>query len=444
MRHDALERAAGSFIGRLVRRHRGGERAAVQALVLGWLGVIFHPLYFVLFTWVFPQPYESPAARLLGTAAGAAGIAIARYRPRWCARYVPLALTFLLPFFGAYMFMMNDAAGAWAQCLTVMLVGLFHFPTGLALRCYAAGIALACLGVALQGKGAVIPTQAVLEQLPVHGMIIALLGLARFSRLALEQEKMAGLGEGLGAVAHEMRTPLASMDANVRGLTRMLQAMPAGQPAGSRAGSMAGSAAGLPAGLPENVRDAMSRVQYEVRHMNHLIDLFLLSANAVRRRHEPFETVSMADAVQAVLRRYPFTGPEQSGAVAVEVRGNFRFSGQHELTVVILLNLLRNALKAIHRAGKGRVRIVVDGNRRTPRLLFIDTACGIAARRLPLIFQRFYAYPAHNGTGIGLALCRQIMRAWNAEIRCVSREHAYAIFVLEFPSQRSTPFPGAS
>jgi two-component system CAI-1 autoinducer sensor kinase/phosphatase CqsS len=422
MRHDAFERAAGGFIGRLARRHRGGERAAIQAFVLGWVGVILHPFYFVLFTWVLPQPYESPAVRLAGIAVGAAGIAAARYRTRWCQAYVPFAVTFLLPFFGSYMFMMNGAAGAWAQCLTVMIVGLFHFPTRFALRCYAAGTALACLGVVLQGKGDVVASRGVLEQLPVHAMIILLLGMARFSRLALEQEKMAGLGEGLGSVAHEMRTPLASMEANVRGLTRMLQALPAGQ--------------------PEEMRHAMGRVQYEVRHMNHLIDLFLLSANAMRRRHEPFETVSMADAVQSVLRRYPFTSPEQGEAVAVEVRGNFRFAGQHELTVVILLNLLRNALKAIHRAGKGRVRIVVDGNRKSPRLLFIDTACGIAARRLPLIFQRFYAYPAHNGTGIGLALCRQIMRAWNADIRCVSREHAYSIFVLEFPVQRSS-LPGA-
>jgi two-component system CAI-1 autoinducer sensor kinase/phosphatase CqsS len=422
MRHDAFERAAGGFIGRLARRHRGGERAAIQAFVLGWVGVILHPFYFVLFTWVLPQPYESPAVRLAGIAVGAAGIAAARYRTRGCQAYVPFAVTFLLPFFGSYMFMMNGAAGAWAQCLTVMIVGLFHFPTRFALRCYAAGTALACLGVVLQGKGDVVASRGVLEQLPVHAMIILLLGMARFSRLALEQEKMAGLGEGLGSVAHEMRTPLASMEANVRGLTRMLQALPAGQ--------------------PEEMRHAMGRVQYEVRHMNHLIDLFLLSANAMRRRHEPFETVSMADAVQSVLRRYPFTSPEQGEAVAVEVRGNFRFAGQHELTVVILLNLLRNALKAIHRAGKGRVRIVVDGNRKSPRLLFIDTACGIAARRLPLIFQRFYAYPAHNGTGIGLALCRQIMRAWNADIRCVSREHAYSIFVLEFPVQRSS-LPGA-
>ncbi|MBB3225056.1 sensor histidine kinase [Pseudoduganella umbonata] len=423
MGHDAFERAAGGFIGRLARRHRGGERAAIQAFVLGWLSLVLHPLYFVVFTWVFPQPYESPALRLLGTAVGAAGIVAARYRTRWCELYVPVALTFVLPFFGSYMFMMNGASSAWTQCLTVMIVGLFHFPTGLALRCYAGGIALACLCVVLQDNGGVILSQGVLEQLPVHAMIVLLLGLARFSRVALEQEKMAGLGEGLGAVAHEMRTPLAAMEANVRGLTRMLQALPAGQ--------------------PDELRHALGRVQYEVRHMNHLIDLFLLSANAVRRRHEPFETVSMADAVQAVLRRYPFTSQEQSETVTVEVRGNFRFSGQHELTVVILLNLLRNALKAIHRAGKGRVRIVVDGNRKVPRLLFIDTACGIAARRLPLIFQRFYAYPAHNGTGIGLALCRQIMRAWHAEIRCLSREHAYSIFVLEFPVQRSTPPSGA-
>lgn len=422
MRHDATERAAGSFIGRLLRRHRGGERAAVQAVVLGWLGVLFHALYFVLFTWVFPQPFESPAARLLGIAVGAAGIVAERFGTRWCRLYVPCALTFLLPFFGTYMFLMNAGTPAWTQCLLVMIVALFHFPTRLALQAYVVGTVLACLCAALHGQAAVLTTQAVLQQLPVHWLVIALLCAARFSRSALEQEKLAGLGEGLGAVAHEMRTPLASMEANVRGLTRMLQA--------------------LPAGTPDDIRLALARVHYEVRHMNHLIDLFLMSASAVRRRLDPFETVSMADAVEAVLRRYPFASPAQSDTVTVEVKRNFRFSGQHELTVVILLNLLRNALKAIHRAGKGRVRIVVDGGRRTPRVLFIDTACGIAARRLPLIFQRFYAYPAHNGTGIGLALCRQIMRAWNADIRCVSREHAYAIFVLEFPVQRSTPPSG--
>ncbi len=421
---DRPDRSAASLVGTLLRRHRNGERATMQALLLGWMGVLCHPAYFAIFTWVFPQPYESPLLRAIGVAVGGAGLVAARLGERWSARYVPLALTCLLPFFSTFMFAMNGAACPWAQYLTLATVILFHFPTALALRAYLAGTLLACACVTLQGRGGILVTQDVLQQLPVHFLIIALLWALRSGRTALEQEKLTGLGEGLGAVAHEMRTPLASVDANLRGMARLMQAQPAH-----------GS---------DELRLAMTRIQYEVRHMNHLIDLFLLSASAVRRKLDPFESVSMADAVDAVLRRYPFTCATQSSAVAVEVRRNFRFAGQHELTVVILLNLLRNALKAIHRAGKGRVRIVVDGNRTAPRLLFIDTACGIAARRLPLIFQRFYAYPAHNGTGVGLALCRQIMRAWNAEIRCVSREHAYAIFVLEFPVQRAHTFPGTS
>ncbi|AVR98190.1 sensor histidine kinase [Pseudoduganella armeniaca] len=419
MRDDRLERKAGTFFAAQLRRHRNGERAAVQALVLGWAALLFHPLQFALHSWVFPQPFESPALRALGAAVGVAGIAAERMGPRYCELYVPIAVAFQLPFFSTYMFLMNDAAAAWAQWLTVATVALFHFPTQLAVRAYASGTLLACACVLLHGRGHAILTPAALQQLPVHAFVIGLLYAARVGRSALEQEKLAGMGEGLGAVAHEMRTPLASMDANVRGLTRMLQADTAGS------------------GAQDDVRQAMTRIQYEVRHMNHLIDLFLLSANAVRRRLDPSESVSMADAVQSVLRRYPFTSPAQRGTVAVDVRANFNFAGQYELTVVILLNLLRNALKAIHRAGKGRVRIVVDGNRKPPRLLFIDTACGIAARRQPFIFHRFYAYPAHNGTGVGLALCRQIMHAWNASIRCVSRESAYAIFVLEFPVQRA-------
>ena len=68
------------------------------------------------------------------------------------------------------------------------------------------------------------------------------------------------------------------------------------------------------------------------------------------------------------------------------------------------------------------------------RLLFIDTGCGIANSRLPLIFERFYSYPVHNGSGIGLALCRQIVHCLaGAHPLRVARACAYAIFILEFP-----------
>ncbi len=140
--------------------------------------------------------------------------------------------------------------------------------------------------------------------------------------------------------------------------------------------------------------EAMLRIQHEVRHMNHMVDLFLLSATAVREQLEADEEVSMQEVVESVIRRYPFTAQAQRDAVRVDVRTDFTFAGKHELSVVILLNLLRNALKALQRAGKGRIRIVVDGQRATPRLLFIDTGCGIAAPAAAADLQALLFLPA--------------------------------------------------
>lgn len=408
------------MIPRLIRsvlRARSAEEIAdLRLAALSWLGVSCFPLYYVFFAWLLPQPYENLPLRALGTLLALGGLLARKLPHRQRDRYTLLLVTFELPFFCTFMFLMNGANAAWSQVMLVMLVALFHFDFRQALRAGAVGVGAALLLAVLLGAGRTLLSQEVLQLLPAQLFLVGWMWVFSLSRKALEEEKLEGLGEGLGAVAHEMRTPLASLDANVRGLSRLQQRSGQESPV---------------------MRQALGRMQYEVRHMNHMIDLFLLSAQAVRQKLDPHETVSMLDTVESALRRYPFTGEAQRQQVALQVRSDFRFGGQNELAIMLLLNLLRNAMQSVQRAGKGRVRIVIDGARSTPRLLVVDTGCGIAPRHLPLIFQRFFAYPEHNGAGIGLALCRQVMQAWEARLHCVSREHAYAIFVLEFPSPAS-------
>lgn len=398
------------------------EHAADRIVVLTRMGALAIPLCYITWRYFFWQNYENVTLRVIGVSLCLIGQFARRFNKLWFDIYMLVGLSYLIPFFFTFMFLMNHGSLVWTQTLLVGLVGLFHFDIAIACLAYVIGTAAACIGVVLVGEGQILLSSHVLQQLPVHWFTIALLSAAKVGRNVLAQEKLAGLGAGLATVAHELRTPLTSVDANARGITRLVQQAPSCEE-------------------PERdgVLGALARIQFEVRHMNQMIDLFLLSASAVNQNLGPSESVSMADAVDAVLRRYPFAGRAQQQSVTVEVRANFAFHGQNELCIVILLNLLRNALNAIQRAGKGRVRIVVDGTHRTPRLLFIDTGCGIAPQHMPLIFRRFYSYPAHNGTGIGLALCKQIVEAWQARIRCVSREGAYAIFLLEFPR----PAPGA-
>ena len=402
------------------------ENLASRVAMLAAVGTVAMPLYYLLWQFFFPQAYENLTLRLTGVGICVAGLFARRFSVRWLSRYLLFALSYILPFFFTFMFLMNHASSIWSQSLLIGLVVLFHFETKLACRAYLIGTSAACLAVILQGEGGFLLQREVLQQLPVHWFTIAALSVVKVGSKVLERERLAGMAAGLGSVAHELRTPLTSVEANVRGMRRLLP-------------QLDGQADDMPP-----LQDALSRIQFEVRHMQHMIDLFLMSASAVNRNLEPSQSLSMLAMVNAVLKRYPFTGKLQRASVTVDVRTDFQFAGQDELCVVILLNLLRNALKAIQRAGKGRVRIIIDGARPVPRLLFIDTGCGIAPARLPLIFERFYSYPVHNGSGIGLALCRQIVTAWQARIRCVSREHAYAIFILEFPQPLPARFQPSS
>lgn len=415
---EPLQRQLQQTLVRWVQRYeRQFDQETWRFVVLSWVGCIGMPAYYLIWTYWFPQHFDSLVLRLVGAALclpapWAARVLTGRLR----SSYLFVGVTYVLPFQFVFLYLMNHGSEIWGQSLLIALIVLFHFQFAWALLSFTVGVLCAGALFAFVGDSALLTSGVLLAHLPVYAFTIIVISVAKVGRRVLANEKLAGMAQGLATVSHELRTPLISVDANVRGIHRRLA-----------------SCANPGAADWHEMGEAMLRIQHEVRHMNHMVDLFLLSATAVREQLEADEQVSMKEVVESVIKRYPFTAQSQRDAVKVDIRTDFIFAGKHELSVVILLNLLRNALKALQRAGKGRIRIVVDGQRATPRLLFIDTGCGIAAPQLPLIFKRFYSYPPDSGSGIGLALCKDIIDAWRASIRCVSREWAYTIFVLEFP-----------
>lgn len=398
----------------LLRYEREFDHETVRMVLLAWIGIIGMPLYYVIWTWVFPQEYESIALRSGGFVL-CVGLALGlRRMPERIQRvYAFVTVTYTLPFLFSFMYLMNHGAAVWSQSFLVALILLFHFDTAMASVSLVLGTACAVALFLATGDRSFLSHPDVLEQLPIAVFTVLVVSIAKLGRRMMAQEKLAGMAHGLATVSHELRTPLLSVEANVRGANRLL----------ARDGGQVDMAV---------LGEALARIQFEVRHMNHIVDLFLLSATAVQRKLEPNEHLSMRELVESALSRYPFATQAQRESVSIKVRSDFVFAGQRELGVVVILNLLRNALKALQRAGKGRVRLVVDGHRETPRLLVIDSGCGIPRRDLAKIFKRFYT-SGSGGAGIGLTLCKDILDAWQASIRCVSRELAYTMFVLEFP-----------
>jgi PAS domain S-box-containing protein len=112
----------------------------------------------------------------------------------------------------------------------------------------------------------------------------------------------------------------------------------------------------------------------------------------------------------------------------------------------ILVNLLSNAAKYNRDGGA----VALDCRPADParvRLVVIDTGPGIAAHRLPRLFEPFERLGAEStsveGTGIGLALSKQLAQLMGAELGVESTLGAGSTFWIDLPAAGAAPPPAA-
>ncbi|MCB0639838.1 MAG: response regulator, partial [Lewinella sp.] len=116
----------------------------------------------------------------------------------------------------------------------------------------------------------------------------------------------------------------------------------------------------------------------------------------------------------------------------------------------IVYNLLSNAIKFTPSGGQvvlqARSTTGAAADPRTPRLVLTvtDTGIGIPPEELPRIFDRFHqadhlAQAQAGGTGIGLALTRELIHAMGGEISVESQLGQGTVFTVQLPIRRQAP-----
>lgn len=114
----------------------------------------------------------------------------------------------------------------------------------------------------------------------------------------------------------------------------------------------------------------------------------------------------------------------------------------------VLLNLLTNARQAMPRGGRVIIRVAPDASAGTVDLSVRDTGTGIPPEVLPHIFDRYYTTKqgpdasGKGGTGVGLAMCLEIVENHQGKIRVESTVGVGTSFTLKLPEAKAgTPSP---
>ncbi|MEP6791024.1 MAG: histidine kinase N-terminal 7TM domain-containing protein, partial [Ramlibacter sp.] len=187
-------------------------------------------------------------------------------------------------------------------------------------------------------------------------------------------------------VAHEMRTPLASIRMQAEALSQFLPELHKGYELAVAHGLCEPA---FSASSGQKLAMLSMGIRHQVDRSNAVIDMMLASARMEQIDTSEFAVHGAGDGVAEAVETYPF-GKGERDTVSVSVAGDFRFHGSNSLLVYVLFNLLKNSLYAIKAGGKGAITIAVAQGTAAHTITFTDTATGIPAATLPRIFDTFF------------------------------------------------------
>ena len=224
--------------------------------------------------------------------------------------------------------------------------------------------------------------------------------------------------ELLTDVAHELRTPLATVEGYLEGLAD---------------------------GVVPADRKTWSLLQAETGRLRRLVDDLAKVSRAEERQLDLHSTPSkpgllVAAAAQTAAPAYAAKG------VALETKLDRRLPSVNvdpDRIAEVLTNVLDNALR--HTPTGGRVEVAAVGRGEQVELVVADTGEGIAPEHLERLFERFFrADPARTrtagGSGIGLAIVRAIVEAHGGRVHAESEGPGLgARFVITLPATAGSP-----
>ncbi len=174
--------------------------------------------------------------------------------------------------------------------------------------------------------------------------------------------------------------------------------------------------------------------------INDILDLANIEAG---RTSLTIRSFSLTQLAQQTLRELDENAREKQISLNLDILANLSendaFYADPQRVRQILLNLLSNAVKFTPAGGNVtlRIRIVPQG------VMFQvqDTGIGIAPEQQPLIFQKFQqldsSYQRHyEGTGLGLALTKQLVELHGGKIEFASQVNVGSIFTVTLPQTK--------
>ena len=215
-------------------------------------------------------------------------------------------------------------------------------------------------------------------------------------------------------VAHELRSPLASLLATVEAILR------------------------LPPSQQQDIPMMLHPVERQGRRLSHLItDLLFLTSLEQSSFTKPFQSCCLNDVVSDLTEEFS----ELATAADIHLTSqmpkvDIYVMGDESQLYRLVSNSIANAIQYTPAGGAVNVSLTLAD--RTASIAIADTGIGIALSEQTRIFERFYRVDSDRarktgGTGLGLAIVKAIVQRHQGQITVKSELGSGSLFIIHLP-----------
>ena len=244
----------------------------------------------------------------------------------------------------------------------------------------------------------------------------------------IEQERLASLGQMIGGIAHNLKTPIMSVAGAVEGLSDLVKEYDAsvGDPDVTIEDHHA---------IANDMRVWLEKIKTHTSYMSDVITA--VKGQAVTFSEEQVSSFSIEELFKmvSILMKHELSKAQISLNVQNNVPSNISIHGNINSLIQVINNIVSNSIQASEKATNKIIDLCANANNSNVIISVRDYGIGIPQSVQKTLFKEMVTTKGKNGTGLGLFMSYSNIKAhFNGEITFESDEGVGTVFNIILPA----------
>lgn len=239
------------------------------------------------------------------------------------------------------------------------------------------------------------------------GFNTMVLNLKKHQHELAELSQKVASAEMAGKVAHEIKNPLTPIQLSVQHLLKVYE--------------------DDPAKFKDTLKESASYIIKEVENLRRIAQEFLETSKSSLLQKE---SIDLKALIQETIEPYKSLLSEKIEFDERYIGDKFVFQGDKTKMVIVLRNIITNAIESIKNSGK--IKIHLEKKEGKLFLLIQDSGPGIDSEMLERIFEPYFS-TKDAGTGLGLPIAKKIILDHQGTITAESQKNMGLSILITLP-----------